>query len=273
MNEEVKKIVDALPIIQQIVDDISYISVLDADSIVQGYAIPKGEQPQMQIGTVFHDPSGAFDEVLRTGKRKFNYLPKEVMGTAFEGVLAPIKENGNVVGVIIYSHSAEEKEHARDIAEEFRNSVSEISTSITTITDSFQTIFNNLQGMNERATEIEGDVDQATTIVNRIRSNASHSNILALNASIEAARSGEAGRGFAVVATEMGKLSSDSGSSAKEIDVALEIITDHLNAITTSIQDTNVVAEGYLNSITNVKSVLEHTEALALDFEKLIDKF
>lgn len=272
MNEEVKKIVDVLPVIRQIVDDISYITVMDRDGIVQGYAIPDGEKPQMEVGTKFHDSTGCFDEVIRTGKRKFNYLPKEVMGMAFEGVLVPIKDKGNVVGVIIYTRSADDKEHAHDLTVEFKNSVSEISKAIEKVTDSFEVIFKMLKDMNERTTEVESDVAKATSVVGRIRSNASHSNILALNASIEAARSGEVGRGFAVVASEMGKLSNDSGSSAKEIDTALSIVSNHLEAIITSIQDTNVVAEGYLNSMTDVKSKLERTEGLAIELQKLIKK-
>ena len=272
MNEEVKKIVDALPVIRQIVDDGAYITVMDEDSIVQGYVIPDGEKPELEIGTKFHDPSGAFDEVIKTGKRKYNYLPKEVMGIAFGGVLAPIKDKGKVVGVIIYTHSVESEEQARDLTAEFKNSVSEISQAISNVADNFEEIFKMLKGMNERTTEIEGDVGKATDVVGRIRSNASHSNILALNASIEAARSGDAGRGFAVVATEMGNLSNDSGSSAKEIDTALSIISSHLEDIITFIQDTNVVAEGYLSSITDVKSKLEQTEALATELQKLIEK-
>lgn len=272
MNQEVKKVVDVLPVIRQILDDISYTTVMDSDGIVQGYAIPDGEKPMMEIGTKFQDPSGAFDEVLRTGKRKFNYLPKEVMGTAFEGVLVPIKDQGNVVGVLIYTHSADDKEQAHDITMEFKQSISEINTAIATVADSFTEMFEMLKGMNDRTTEVEGDVAKATEVVGRVRKNASRSNILALNASIEAARSGEAGRGFAVVATEMGKLSNDSGSSAKEIDEALSIVSEHLEAIVSSIQNTNVVAEGYLNSINDMKSKLEHTEVLASKLQKLIGK-
>ncbi|MGN0438258.1 MAG: methyl-accepting chemotaxis protein [Lachnospiraceae bacterium] len=272
MNEKVKSIVDALPVFRQILDNISYITVMDREGIVRGYAIPEGQKPLMEIGTEFHDPSGAFDEVLKTGKKKYNYLPKEVMGTAFEGVLAPIMDDGEVVGVLTYTHSADEKEHARNITADFKKSVSEIDESVTSVVESFENLFDMLKGMNERTTEIESDVKVATNVAGRIRGNASRSNILSLNASIEAARSGEAGRGFAVVASEMGKLSNNSGNAANEIDKALSVISSHLNAIIASIHDTNSVAEGYLNSITEVKAQLERTEALADDLQRLIEK-
>ena len=270
MNQELKKVIDVLPVIRQIVDDVSYITVMDSKGIVQGYAIPEGEKPEMEIGTSFQDPSGCFDEVVRTGKRKFNYLPKEVMGEAFEGVLVPVMDQGQVVGVLTYTHSADEKEQARDMTGEFRQSIAEISTAITNVSDSFTQVFDMLKNMNERTNEIDGDVSKVTRVVDRVKDNAARSNILALNASIEAARSGEAGRGFAVVATEMGKLSNDSGNSAKEIDVALKVVSEHLEAIIDYIQNTNVVAEGYLNSINDMKSKLENTEMLASELQKLM---
>ena len=75
-----------------------------------------------------------------------------------------------------------------------------------------------------------------------IQGNASRSNILALNASIEAARRGEAGKGFAVVANEMGKLAQVSGNSAKEILQTLQEITKSVEKVAQAVNDANEAA-------------------------------
>ncbi|MGN0368207.1 MAG: methyl-accepting chemotaxis protein [Wujia sp.] len=268
MNEKLSALIELLPIIHDMAGENSYISVIDAEGIVQGYAIPAGEQPAMHVGTAFKDPSGAMDEVLATGMKKHNFLPEEVMGVAFEGVLVPIKEYGKVVGIITCTQPAADKERIREATNEFKQSIESIEESITEVVNGFENIFGTLKDMEDKTTEVEGNVKSAATIVNKIKGNANHSNILALNASIEAARSGEAGRGFSVVASQMGKLSNDSGSSAKEIDSALNTITKTLKAITEQIGQTNTEAGEYLGSINEVKETLEKTLALANELEK-----
>lgn len=267
MNESLQYIVDNLDIIRQLYDKEVIISVMDKDKVVRGFSLPDGMPPQSEVGSVFEDPSGILDEVIAKGITKHNYLPKEVMGFPIEGNLVPIKDNGKVVGCVICSYSVEDKEKVKDIAARFQESIQEIDNSIQDVVGGIENLFSMLTNMNKMTTDVEQDVNGAAGVVNKISSNASHSNILALNASIEAARSGEAGRGFAVVATEMGKLAKDSGSSATEIKTTLSVIVSHLEAITDSIKEANDVAKSYMDSISSIKTILEQTISIACELE------
>lgn len=270
MNEKLQHIIDNLEFIRQLYDNDPILSVIDADGILQGYSLPPGIPPQAEVGSVFNDPSGALTEVLRKGVIKHNYLPKDVLGFAVEGNLVPIKDGNQVIGCIICSYSVEDKANMKDITSQFQDSVNHINDSIQEVFDGIERLFHMLTEMNDITSAVETDVNGAADVVNKISSNASHSNILALNASIEAARSGEAGRGFAVVATEMGKLAKDSGNSAGEIKTTLEVIINHLQLIISSIKDANDVAKDHLDNITGIKKTLDETIVLADKLEKSI---
>lgn len=272
MSDKLHTIVENLPLIRQLYDKEVYLTVLDADGVVQGFSVPEGERPILEVGSVFEDPSGAFDEVIRRGVKRHNFLPKEVMGTAFEGNLVPVKDGGKVIGCITCTYSVETETKIRRVTEQFKESVQNIDRSIQDVVSGMESLFRMLTEMNEMTSSVEGDVNGAADVVNKISSNASLSNILALNASIEAARSGEAGRGFAVVASEMGKLAKDSSGSADEIKKILEGIVQHLAEITTSIKDANEVAKSHVESINGIKEVLDQANVLAEELEADAEK-
>lgn len=263
MNQELQKLVDSLPVMAQMYEQDVYITVFDANCDVCGFHVPDGVRPQLAIGEHFHDPSGGYAEVLSTGVRKHNYLPAEVMGEAFEGMIVPVKDGGAVVGVVTVTYSARVKERISENTQKFKTSVDNVKDSVETILAGFTDLFEKLGGMVEITSKVGNDVDDAVAVVGKISSNASRSNILALNASIEAARSGEYGRGFSVVAGEMGKLAKDSGNSASEIKATLDMINAHMAEITESIKKANDTAKEHIDEMAAIQDVLNETLKLA----------
>lgn len=269
MNQKLQSIVDNLDIIRQVGSkDRMYLMVLDKDSVIAGYSIPENETPVLSVGDAFHDPTGAAQEAMRKGIAKHNVLPKDtVTDEEFEGDIIPVKEDGKVVGCIVSSYSIKSESKMKGIAGKFRVSVKNADDTIQDVVSGTEKIFEMLNEMNKMTSGVEEDVNGAREVVNKISGNASHSNILALNASIEAARSGEAGRGFAVVATEMGKLAKDSGSSASEIKTTLDDIIQHLGQVIGSIKTANEVAKEHMDSISSIKKILQETITLSEQLE------
>ena len=92
-----------------------------------------------------------------------------------------------------------------------------------------------------------GTVQEVTGVLHAIEQISSQTHLLALNASIEAARVGEHGQGFAVVATEIRKLSELTRQSTEEVHRIIgHIYQDAQNAVLSMKEGTRVVQEGNL---------------------------
>lgn len=272
INKRLETLIDILPMIKQMFSHDVYILVMDANAVVQGYSIPDGKRPYVNIGETFKDSTGVLSEVLRTGRAMHNCLPKELMGEVFEGELVPVKDGGSVVGCVACTYSVDVRDQMAAITSKFQESVNNIQGSLQQLLGGIESLFTILADVDKIANNVENDVHNAVEVVNKINGNASRSNILALNASIEAARSGEHGRGFAVVAGEMGKLANDSGKSSAEIRDTLNNMMEHLNVIISSIKDAGNFAKDYRGSIGSIQEILNETVLLASELEEDIHK-
>ena len=130
-----------------------------------------------------------------------------------------ISNMGDEIGEIVQrvsklDHISSEMKKAGEVSEEI---VRDLSQSNDRTVEAIERIGKQVFATNESVEKIRTAIDAITGIANQ-------TNLLSLNASIEAARAGDQGKGFAVVASQIQKLAEQSGQSAKEIEGIVNIL-------------------------------------------------
>ena len=114
----------------------------------------------------------------------------------------------------------------------------------------------SIQSMNESMSRINNSSDQMKNIINIISDISKQTNLLSLNASIEAARAGDAGRGFAVVADEIAKLAVLTSQSIKNIDALIRSNSEEISQGYSSIQGTVSMIKMIMDGINSINSMM-----------------
>jgi methyl-accepting chemotaxis protein len=237
------------------------------------YKRAKSFDLQVPIGQPLREGT-ALRRAVEEKRRIFTRIDKSVRGFPYIALANPIYNIQNeVIGAIAITESVELYDSFKEMATTLTDAISSLASTSEQIAAQSEEIAAVSQHLTISTKNSQQRVQETDKVLGLIKSISAQTNLLGLNAAIEAARVGEHGRGFGVVAEEIRKLAANSADSIKQVE---SIIADVKEASGKSFQQTTqieVLITQVAEAISHIASSVQQINMMAEKLDQTANNF
>ncbi len=219
-------------------------------------------------------PGSAVVQAMECKRRVVIRGDKSIFGMPYIAVAYPILDpSGEVLGSAVISESVDMQDTMQYISTTLNDSISMLGSTTEEISAQTQEIAALSSNLTEVALGLQRRVKESDQVIRLVKNIAAQTNLLGLNAAIEAARVGSAGKGFSVVAEEIRKLSTDSVDSIKKIDDIISAIQTDSDQTYHKMVQINELINQIAVAITDVADATQQAGNLTQKLDDVAESF
>lgn len=198
-----------------------------------------------------------------SGKHSDIYLDESVYGMPINAFAFPVYEKDKLVGALAFGKPLDKEKKLEEYIDGVRQIVLNLQDKSHTIASHSEELAATSEEIHTQSQKALEDSEKTNEITKLIKSISRETNLLGLNASIEAARAGQHGAGFNIVAKEVRKLSSQTADSTEKIETSLNNVKSNIENLQENMKQITIASTEEAKLAQDFSEIIETLDGIS----------